>query len=79
MVAVDDESVTLEHAGTKSAAIVGLDGIYSYFTDPSRTTPTQKCGFLQLLVQVGIAANGTVSVDMAVTCQVSYTLSVLTS
>ncbi len=60
--AVADESVTIRHAETKSVAVVGLDGIYSYFTDPSHTTPTQKCGFLQLLVQVDIAADGAVSV-----------------
>jgi len=62
VVAVAEESVTIQHVETKSVAVVGLDGIFSYFTDPSRTTPTQKCGFLQLLVQVDIAADDAVSV-----------------
>lgn len=43
-------------------AVIGLDGIHAYFSDPSRSSPTQKCGFLQLHVQVDIAAASTVSV-----------------
>jgi hypothetical protein len=62
VVAVSDEAVTIEHTQTKSIAVVGLDGIYSYFTDPARSTPTERCGFLQLHVQVDIAADGSVSV-----------------
>jgi hypothetical protein len=62
VVAVSDEAVTMEHTRTMSIALVGLDGIYSYFMDPARSTPTARCGFLQLHVQVNVAADGRVSV-----------------
>jgi hypothetical protein len=62
IVEVTDVSATMEHADTKRVAIVGLDGIHSYFIDAARTTPTQKYGFLQLHVQVDIAAEGSVNV-----------------
>jgi hypothetical protein len=59
---VTDESVTLENVETKRVAVLGFDGIHQYFTDAARTTPTQKCGFLQLHVQVDIAGDGNLSV-----------------
>src|ERR1700674_1992616 len=58
---VDDESLTLEPAGMQALAIVGLDGIRAYFSEPSRNTPTQTYGWFQLLVQVDITPDGKVS------------------
>jgi hypothetical protein len=58
---VADESVKLEHSGMRDVAVLGLDGIRAYFSDPQRNTPTQKYGWLQLLVQVDIASDGRVN------------------
>lgn len=61
--AMDDDSVTLEHLSTKAVARVGLDAVYSYMTDVhNRRAPTDKRGFLQLLVQITIDTNGAVRV-----------------
>lgn len=54
--------IKLQHATTAIIATIGVDGVNGYFTDASRTTPTQIFGFLQLHVQVAVAANGTVDV-----------------
>jgi hypothetical protein len=61
VVAADDESLTLEHAGT-AIAVLGLDGIRSYFSDPSRNTSTRRHGWLQLLVQIDITSEGKTSI-----------------
>jgi hypothetical protein len=61
VVALDDDSVTLEHARTRAAAVVGFDCIRAYFSEPGRNTLTQKYGCLQLLVQVDITPDGKVS------------------
>jgi hypothetical protein len=61
VVAADDESLTLEHA-TTAVAVLGLDGIRSYFSDPSRNTSNRKHGWLQLLVQVDITSEGKISI-----------------
>lgn len=62
VVRVSDESVTLEHAPTKSVAVVGFDGIQSYQSDQDRCTSTERCGFLLLHVQVNIGPDGKASV-----------------
>jgi hypothetical protein len=56
VVVVDDESVVVEHDGVRGA--IGLDGVRAYFSDPNRDTPTQKFGWLQLLVQVDVTSDG---------------------
>ncbi|MBI3493809.1 MAG: hypothetical protein HY047_18835 [Acidobacteria bacterium] len=60
---VTDDAVVLEHVQSKSIAHVGLDGVFSYLTDAhGRRTSTEKRGFLQLLMQITIAADGAVRV-----------------
>jgi hypothetical protein len=59
--AVDDESVKLEHTAMHTVAVIGHDGVDSYFSEPGRNTPTQRYGCLRLFVQVDIRPDGTVS------------------
>jgi hypothetical protein len=57
-----DNAVQLRHATSSAVAIVGYDGVYSYFSDPARTTPQRNSGFLQLLVNVDIKNDGKTNV-----------------
>ena len=59
---VTDDSCTLENTRTEATAVLGIDHIHSWLSDPERTTPTQRYGFLQLHVDVKIATTGRVSV-----------------
>jgi hypothetical protein len=60
---VTEDAVVLEHVQSKSIARVGFDAVYSYLTDAhGQKTPAEKRGFLQLLMQIAIGADGTVSV-----------------
>jgi hypothetical protein len=48
LIEVLDGRAKLENTRTAAVALIGLDGIYSRFSDPARTTPNQKYAVLQL-------------------------------
>lgn len=54
--------IEIENLRTSDTAKVGLDAIYTYFTDPSRTTAAHSYGFLQLHAQVRISPDGAITV-----------------
>ena len=49
---VDKDRLQLDLPSTGHVAILGLDHVYSFLSDPARDTGTTKHGFLQLLVQL---------------------------
>ena len=51
------DAVKLVNSRSGQSAVIGADHIYSYFTDASRTTTTNRYGFLQLHSQVVIRNN----------------------
>jgi hypothetical protein len=56
------DAVKLVNTRSGQSAVIGADHIYSYFTDASRTTTTNRYGFLQLHSQV-VIRNSDASVE----------------
>jgi hypothetical protein len=63
---VSDDAVRVEHVSRKHVALIGLDGVHSYQSDPGSSAPEQKRGFLLLHVQVEVTGDGSVGVERAV-------------
>ena len=60
---VSEDAVTLTHIASKSIAHVGLDSVFGYQTDAhAQRVPTEKRGFLQLLMQIAFSSDGRVTV-----------------
>ena len=58
---LSDDTLQLINTSRSGSLMLGVDHIFSYFTDAARSTPALRFGFLQLLSQVQIAKDGQVT------------------
>src|SRR4051812_279240 len=55
---VSEDAIDLTNERTGATTVMGLDGVYSYFSDPARSTSSQRHGTLQLHMQVRLLKDG---------------------